>query len=153
MPFPQLAQHGVFGVEIGVFLVVTGDFDKPPRLYGGIFSAYDFADERGFSRAVVPDDGAFFPAHNGERGVFEQRPFSRLQLQSGHLQHPFVRPLGVGEGKAGRGGRQLRLFQNLHFFQLFHAAERRLRGGGPHEISIYIILQMRDFFLLFFVFL
>ena len=40
VPFPKLLQNGVVGVEIGVFLIVIGDFDESSELDRGIFALH-----------------------------------------------------------------------------------------------------------------
>ena len=132
MAFPKLAENGIFGIEIGVFLIVVSDFHEAPDFDGGIFVFDDFFDERGFPRAVVSDDGALFPARKCKGSVFEQDLFSRGEPEVGNFQHLFIGFFGVGKGKAGRRGRQRRSFDAFHFFQLFLAAERGFRGRGAH---------------------
>ena len=140
MPAPEFLQNGVFGVQVCVFLVVVGDFYKSARFHGGIFSAHDLLDERGFSRAVVPDDRAFFAAAQGEGHIFQEGLVPGVQVQPGYFQDLLVRLFRIGEGKTGRGGRQFGLFDKLHFFQLFHAAQSRFRRRRAHEVSVHVVL-------------
>ena len=152
MLVPQRAEHRLFGVEVGVFLVVVPDLVEPSPAHGGVSAAHEFADEGGFPRAVFAHDGDLFAPTYLKFRVGKQLFSACGKGKPAHGEGAFLALLRRFKTKDGRARGRQGLFEKFHRFQFFHARLRALCGGRPHDVARHIIFERGDLLLLFFVF-
>ena len=151
-PVPDLVQYRLLLMQSGLVLVIIADIhtgspaDTPVIRF--LFSG-QAAQQRGFSGAVVPDQGNPFPGPDMHLYIPEQGPFPEAFLQSFCLQYVFACTPPGFKPELYRI-LFLRFFQAFDFLQPFLTAPCQADALFPVETAVHgdYRLLPGDFFLL-----